>query len=339
MTAETETRITVAEERRQKSEQLAADLEARTDALMDVLGSRMSVDRFKRVVVLAVSKNPELQDCTRESLLRAILEAAQDGLEPTGPAGGAHLVPFRNSSGVLEAVLIRDYRGLFKMALRGDVRQIEVNIVHEGDHLDLVMGSEPHVRFIPVRDGSMRGNYQGVYTVLHFKDPATPQAITYQTIEDINKVRNSTRGGGKRGPWADWYDEMVIKTAVRHALKLRATTPEMYDALAREDAVETAWDEPANRHPSVERRERLVAAIAPERARATETAAQAQEAEPDVIEENPAPAAVVAAERDPETCASRSPIDGAVCSEEDPDHKGVHRQIVDDEVVQTWPKK
>lgn len=293
----TETRITVAEERAQKAERIKAGLDARTDALLEVLPSKMGVERFKRVVAIAISKNPDLYDCTTESLLRSILEAAQDGLEPTGPAGGAHLVPFKNSSGQMEAVLIRDYRGLFKMALRGDVRQIDVDIVHEGDFLELVKGSEPYVRFIPVRDGKDRGNYQGVYTVLHFKDPATPQAVTYQTIADINKVRDSTRGGGKRGPWADWYDEMVIKTAVRHALKMRATTPEMYEALAREDAVETAWDEPVNR-PS-ERRESLVARIAPERARATETAPDPVEASVDVVTENVPSEGALEAERDP----------------------------------------
>lgn len=332
----TETRVTVAQDRIERAERIRQDLDERDAQLADVLASsHIDLKRFKRVVFQAVSKNPDILECTRESILRSIIEAAGYGLEPTGPYGGAHLVPFKG-----EATLIIDYRGLVAMALRdGQVADVESRLVFEGDLFEMELGSQPFVRHVPAfaRDDPKRGNYRGLYTIVRYRDPAIPPHIDYMTMAEVNVVRDRTRNKGLKGPWADWYDEMAKKTGLRQALKVRAMTGAMAEVLEREDAIEGAPAAPAAQVS--ERRERLVAGFAPERPGATETPAEVEEAEAEQeAVESGAEALVQAFDGWAATCPSLSPIDGERCSEEDPDHRGVHRQIVDDEVVQTWPR-
>src|SRR5690606_29461645 len=53
-------------------------------------------DRLMRVALTVIRQNPELRECTVPSLLAAVMQCAQLGLEP-GVLGHAYLVPFRNN--------------------------------------------------------------------------------------------------------------------------------------------------------------------------------------------------------------------------------------------------
>src|SRR5262245_60454050 len=78
------------------------ELEKIRPQLIEVLPQRMDPDRFLRVVAGAVLKSPKIMAATRTpegkiSLFRAILDAGQLGLEPTGLLGSAYLVPYGNT--------------------------------------------------------------------------------------------------------------------------------------------------------------------------------------------------------------------------------------------------
>ena len=62
------------------------------DALKVCLPQIMTPDRFIRVALTAYLKQPELAQCSRESLFLALLDIASLGLEPDKRL--AHLVPF-----------------------------------------------------------------------------------------------------------------------------------------------------------------------------------------------------------------------------------------------------
>lgn len=53
-------------------------------------------ERFSRIVLTALSSNPELANCTPRSFCGAMMQAAQLGLEPNTPLGEAYLIPYRN---------------------------------------------------------------------------------------------------------------------------------------------------------------------------------------------------------------------------------------------------
>jgi recombination protein RecT len=297
----TETRVTVAQERKAQADRIALELDGQTAALLETIGDVMSMKRFKRVSLAAVAGNPDLLACTPASVIGAILEAARLGLEPTGPYGGGHLVPYK---GV--ATLIIDYRGLVKMTLRaGEVSDVETRIVYEGDFLELELGNESYVKHIPaVVSGADRGSYKLVYTMLRFRDASIPPHIDYMTMAEIDQVRDRTPGA-RRGPWVDWYDEMAKKTALRRALKVRATSPEVADVLEREDELGADDGVSGSSAPaSSVRRSRLLAAVGV--APAADTPEPVVEPSPADLEAEKAPAAeTVETERDPEVVVER----------------------------------
>lgn len=72
-------------------------------AIKRALPGVMTPERFTRIVLTALSSNPELQQCTPESFCGAMMTAAQLGLEPNTPLGQAYLIPYRNNrKGVVE---------------------------------------------------------------------------------------------------------------------------------------------------------------------------------------------------------------------------------------------
>ena len=51
------------------------------------LPSIITGERFGRMVMTALSSNPDLQQCTPKSFLGAMMQAAQLGVEPNTPLG------------------------------------------------------------------------------------------------------------------------------------------------------------------------------------------------------------------------------------------------------------
>lgn len=66
------------------------------------LPSAITPERFTRIVLSAISNNKQLQECSPQSFLAGMMNAAQLGLEPNTALGQAYLIPYRNK-GTLEA--------------------------------------------------------------------------------------------------------------------------------------------------------------------------------------------------------------------------------------------
>ena len=71
-------------------------------AIKKALPEVITPERFTRMAMTAISMNPKLQECTPQSFMGALMNAAQLGLEPNTPLGQAYLIPFKNK-GVMEA--------------------------------------------------------------------------------------------------------------------------------------------------------------------------------------------------------------------------------------------
>src|SRR6185369_15800280 len=130
-------------------------LDAKSAALMDLLPDEAAVARFKRGVIVAITKNPDLMSCTPESIVLACFEAASQGLEPTGAAGGAHLVPYK-VGGVKVAQLIPDYRGVIRLVTKpgSEVLSIEARVVKEGDAFEYQLGTDAFINHVPAMPGA-----------------------------------------------------------------------------------------------------------------------------------------------------------------------------------------
>jgi recombination protein RecT len=203
------------------------------DSVESVLPKHMNRERFLKVYLLAAVKQPDLYNCSPESLLQALMQAAQLGLEVNSPLGSAYLVPFKGT-----AVLIPGYRGLIDLARRSGVcTAIEAHVVYKDDEFDWVQGTAPTISHRPNLLGArLDEDVVAAYAIAWFEDGHTQMEVL--TRRDIDKVRASSRAGAY-GPWKDWFAEMCRKTAVKRLAKYLPLTTEMADAIELDTRAET----------------------------------------------------------------------------------------------------
>lgn len=171
-------------------------------------------ERMLRLALVAVNKQQKLLECTQESVLQALMETAQTGLEIGGPLAEAHLVPYK-VKGVMQANLIIDYKGLVKLMYQAGARRVVADVVRENDRFgfDRVEGVVEHVHAWD------NAKPIGAWALVDL--PNGERLVEYMTADEIEKVRQSSRAKD-RGPWVDWPDEMWKKTALR---RIRKTAP------------------------------------------------------------------------------------------------------------------
>jgi len=121
-----------------KKEDTIFDLIEKSKSQMALaIPNAMSVDRLARVFVTEIRKNPKLMNCDKMSLMSALMQISQLGLE-VGVVGQAYLVPYGK-----ECQLIVGYKGLVAMALRsGNVKSINCQVVYDDDYETVTTASK-----------------------------------------------------------------------------------------------------------------------------------------------------------------------------------------------------
>lgn len=171
----------------------------------------LTVDRLLRVAMTCLGKTPKLQKCSGSSLVGALFQCAELGLEPGGTLGKAYLVPYGD-----QCTLIIGYRGLIDLARRsGDLEQIEAHVVYEGDTFELEFGLNPKLRHIPKLTGE-RGAPRLVYCVARLRGNAVHTEV--MTIAEVETIRQRSKSKDD-GPWKTDWSQMACKTVVRRAAK------------------------------------------------------------------------------------------------------------------------
>jgi len=209
-----------------------ASLWQREEAIRAILPNNMDMRRFVKVAMIALSKNKDLHDCTQESIVRSIIEAAEAGLEPTGMLGRAWLVPYTNK-GVKEAQLQIGYQGLIDLARRsGEVRKIISRVVYEGDAFKVVQGTEERVEHEPayLTEDPLKITY--FYCIVTYRDGTSQHEVMTKTQVDAVRAKAKAKNADA---WTLNYPEMGRKTVVRRATKYVPLTPEAIEAIARDD--------------------------------------------------------------------------------------------------------
>jgi recombination protein RecT len=171
-----------------------------------------------RIALVAASRRPELLNCTPQSILSSLMQAAEVGLEPETPLQHAYLVPFKNNkNGQMEAIFLPSERGLACVAKRqGDLVAIRARLVYQNEHFAVEEGLEPKLEHVPVFDEEARGELIAGYAVAVMKDGT--KEFDVMSRRDIDKVRASSRASD-RGPWVDWYEMMARKTILKRLLR------------------------------------------------------------------------------------------------------------------------
>ena len=207
-------------------------LEASRGAIASRLPKHITPDRIIKVALTAVNRTPALLTCTRESLMLAVVQAAELGLEPGGALGEGYLVPYGN-----QAQFIPGYRGLISLARRsGQIVSVEAHPVYEGDCFTCSFGLNPTLEHTPNWDATETGRLKLLYAVARLKDGGVQYEVL--TRAQIEAVRSRSKAS-KSGPWVTGYDEMARKTAIRRLFKYLPVSVEMARALELQAGAES----------------------------------------------------------------------------------------------------
>ena len=212
------------------------------------LPRHMDGEKFAKIALTAINKNPKLLECTRESLMLAMLQSAALGLEPNGR--DAHLIPYGN---VCQFQL--DYKGIVQLVRRsGEIADIHCDVVRRGDVFTYKFGKVvDHVPWF-LRDDAKKpavaGEIYAVYSRVEMKDGGI--ACDVMSVDEVNQIRDGRSQGyksakkyNKSHPWdyeeqGGSYCEMAKKTVFKRHSKWLPISSELAEALTKEDEADDA---------------------------------------------------------------------------------------------------
>lgn len=240
-------------------EQIAYLLSKKKDELAKMLPKTLSIDRLLKVAQIAATTTPALAKCDVPSLVGAIGQCAQMGLEPNTVLGHAYLVPFntkrKDSEGrerwVNSVQVIIGYKGLIDLARRsGQIVSIAAHEVCANDRFELVYGLDEKLNHVPAM--GERGDVIGFYAVAKLKDGG--HSFEFMSAHQVLQIRDASQGWQQalkyktegRHPWSAHFVEMGRKTVIRRLAKYLPLSIEFQTAVALDTMAGEGKDQSLN---------------------------------------------------------------------------------------------
>ena len=217
-----------------------------------VLPKHIKSDHLLRVALTEIRKNPKLLECSSQSLLGALMLAAQLGLEP-GILGHAYLIPYYNSKTRSTEVQFQiGYKGYIDLVRRsGELQTLDVHEVCRNDEFEYEYGLTPKLMHRPALEN--RGDPYCYYAIAKLKDGGFSYLV--MSVQDIEKFRKRSKSP-ENGPWVSDYDAMAKKTVIKQLAKYLPLSTEIQRSITQDEttkkeyedvfgaADETDWQEP-----------------------------------------------------------------------------------------------
>ena len=187
------------------------------------LPKHISPERFARVAITALTRTPKLAECTQASLMKCLLDLSAMGLEPDGRR--AHLIPYGQ-----ECTLIIDYKGIVELVRRDpSVEDIQCITIRQNDFAEWVNGDMIH----KIDPKTERGEVVCTYTRIKWKSGSVSIGEPFSKA-DAEHAKKSSKTSSS-GPWRDHYVEMWKKSNIKRDSKMWPLSPEIRDAIEKED--------------------------------------------------------------------------------------------------------
>lgn len=168
-----------------------------------------------------IEKNPYLLKCSRNSIIKSLLNVAQTGLTLNPVSKYAYLVPRKG-----ECVLDPSYQGLVKLLTdSGVVKSISANIVYEGDDIEFDYSSDKKVvKHVPyIINGNDKGKEIACYSIAKLDDSYHVEIMSIKDIEEIRDKSESYKsykaGKSRSCVWETYRSEMIRKTVIKRHFK------------------------------------------------------------------------------------------------------------------------
>ena len=206
------------------------------------LPKHITPERMARITLTAIRNNPKLAESDQMSLLSAVMQSAQLGLEPNTPLGEAYLIPYKNK-GRMEAQFQMGYKGLLNLAHRtGEYKAIYAHEVYPNDEFHFEYGLNKDLKHIPA--DVPEGDPVYYYGVYHLKNGGFDFVVwSLDKIQRHARTYSQAYAKGWTSPWKSDFDSMAKKTVLKDVLKYAPKSIEFNKALASDETVKRDIDE------------------------------------------------------------------------------------------------
>lgn len=212
--------------------------------LRAVLPKSIPVERFARICLTTIRRSWLLPDCSPQSVVGAMMIAAQDGLELDGVM--AALVPYWNSDlGSYEAQYQPMYRGLMSLTRRtGAIVAMEAELVYKGDVFYYEKGLTPKLKHVPKYETDKNEDIQFAYSVATLKDGRRFAHV--MPLSEVLKHRARSKSFQKAeekkkydSTWHTDFPPMALKTVIRDHIKFLPVPSDLQRTVEQDEARET----------------------------------------------------------------------------------------------------
>lgn len=249
----------IVEQKQQVKFSVAIQSDMYKNLINNTLGDSERAKRFIASISSAVATNPQLQECTPQSIVSGALLGEALNLSPSPQLGQYYLVGFKNKNlGITQAQFQLGYKGYLALAMRsGQYKDLDVIEIKEGEYKGRNKeNGKPMFEFI--ENESERANkktigYLGYFELLNgftkklyiSKEEMENHANTYSKAFNIDDYRKLQAGQiPEKDMWkysSFWYknfDTMAFKTVLRQLIsKWGIMSIELQDAFTKDMAV------------------------------------------------------------------------------------------------------
>jgi len=228
-----------------KQDTIGAMIERLKPQLEKALPKHVTTERLARVALTAIRNNPKLQKADALSLMGAIMQAAQLGLEPNTPLGHCYLIPYKNGkTGRYDVQFQMGYKGLIDLAQRSQqYRKLIARSVDSADKFDYAYGLDEYLVHKPAETPSGENVYYyamyeldngGRSFTVWSRDKVLAHAQKYSQSWDREKkaFRNASA-------WQTAFDQMACKTVLIDLLRYAPKSVEVAQAANADNATFT----------------------------------------------------------------------------------------------------
>jgi recombination protein RecT len=212
------------------------------EQIRKVLPPHVTIEKFARIVLTAVKREPKLLQADRRTLFDACLACAADGLMPDGRE--AVLVHFTLRDKGLVAAYMPMVAGILKKVRNsGELKNLLPEVVYERDKFRYwVDNAGPHIEHEPLLDGE-RGKVRCSYAIAITHDGGTYIEVINE--KQMNDIRKCSRGNN--GPWSGSFaDEMRKKSTIRRLSKRLPMSTDVEQVIRRDDEFYELEHKPAH---------------------------------------------------------------------------------------------
>lgn len=210
-------------------------IQAQAQKFAEAMPNVMTPERFMRIAIGGIRKNPKLLECDPLSLMGSLLVAAQLGFEVNTPQQHFYLIPrWNKKTGRMEADGQIGYKGWMELLQRtGKVQSMTAEVVYEKDHFLYTLGDDPKIEHKPCL--GERGRPIAYYVSVRLDNGGVFRKVLSRS--DVEKYRARSQSPNA-GPWVSDYDAMALKTTFLRLVTWLPKSLEMRQANNFESTIE-----------------------------------------------------------------------------------------------------